>query len=175
MIRTSLKLNTRLGSKDIALVGMMVATIEAGKLAMSFLPNIEPVTLFIILYTLKFGPKVLYAIFIFIILEGFLYGFGIWWFVYLYIWPLLSILTMIFRKYTSLWFWMFFSTLFGLSFGLLSSLTTLVLSGPQAAFSYFIAGIPFDLLHGVGNFAITGALFLPLRKILTKVRIWYLQ
>lgn len=175
MIRTSLKLNTRLGSKDIALVGMMVATIEAGKLAMSFLPNIEPVTLFIILYTLIFGPKVLYAIFIFTILEGFLYGFGIWWFVYLYIWPLLSILTMIFRKYTSLWIWTFFSTLFGLSFGLLSSFTTLVLSGPQAAFSYFIAGIPFDLLHGVGNFAMTVALFLPLKKILTKVRVWYLQ
>ena len=175
MIRTSLKLNTRLGSKDIALVGMMVATIEAGKLAMSFLPNIEPVTLFIILYTLIFGPTVLYAIFIFVILEGFLYGFGIWWFVYLYIWPLLSILTIIFRKYTSLWFWTFFSTLFGLSFGLLSSFTTLFLSGPQAAFSYFIAGIPFDLLHGIGNFAMTAALFLPLRKILTKVRIWYIQ
>ncbi len=170
MIKMNLKSSTRLSSRDIALIGMMVATLEVGKLAMSFLPNIEPVTLFIILYTLVFGSKVLYAIAIFVILEGFLYGFGIWWFVYLYIWPLLSFLTIIFRKHASVFFWTVFSAMFGFSFGLLSSIPTLILSGPYAAFTYFIAGIPFDLLHGIGNFVMTVVLFLPLSRMLTKMK-----
>ncbi len=159
-------MNTRLHSRDIAIIGMMVATMEVGKLAMSFLPNIEPVTLFIILYTLMFGANVFYAIFIFVILEGFLYGFGMWWFSYIYIWPLLAIMTLVFRKQTSLWFWTIFSAIYGLCFGFLTSFVTLVVSDPMAAFSYFIAGIPYDLLHGAGNFAMTMILFLPLKKVL---------
>lgn len=164
-------MNTRLHSKDIAIIGMMVATMEVGKLAMSFLPNIEPVTLFIILYTLVFGTNVFYAIFIFVALEGFMYGFGTWWFSYLYIWPLLAVMTMVFKKQTSLWFWTVFSTIYGLSFGFLTSFVTLVISGPMAAFSYFIAGIPYDLLHGAGNFAMALILFTPLKKVLTLNRL----
>ena len=175
MIKIHSKSSTHLRSKDIAVIGMMVSTIEVGKLAMSFLPNIEPVTLFIILYALMFGDKVFYAIYIFVILEGFLYGFGLWWFSYLYIWPLLAVVTLFFRRYTSLLFWTFYATFFGLMFGLLSSLVTLLLSGPKAAFSYFIAGIPFDLLHGAGNFVLTLALFIPLRKVMLRLQNWQVQ
>lgn len=146
---------------------MMVATMEAGKLALSFLPNIEPVTLFIILFTLLFGADVFYAIALFVLIEGLLYGFGLWWFSYLYVWPLLAVLTMLFKKHSSLWFWTVFSTVFGFMFGFMTSFVTLIISGPKAAFSYFIAGIPFDLLHGLGNFAITLVLYLPLRKVLS--------
>lgn len=156
--------------KDIALVGIMAATIEVSKLAMSYLPNIEPVTLLIVLYSLVFGPVVFYAIIIFVVLEGLLYGFGIWWFIYVYIWPLLAVVVLLFRKQTSVWFWTVVATMFGLLFGFLSAGPTLILSGPAAAFSYFIAGIPFDLLHGAGNFVLMAVLYLPLRKILTGIR-----
>lgn len=169
MIRIPSRLNIRLRSSDIALVGMMTATMEVGKFALSYLPNIEPVTLFIILYTLTFGPVVFYAIAIFILLEGLLYGFGLWWFFYLYIWPLLALLTLLFRKQKSVWFWTVFSAMFGLTFGAMSSLITLILSGPAAAFAYFISGIPFDLLHGGGNFVLMLAMYKPLRKVLTNI------
>ena len=144
---------------------------EAGKLAMSFLPNIEPVTLFIILYALTFGANVFYAIAIFVMIEGLLYGFGLWWFSYLYIWPLLAGMTLLFRKHTSLWFWTVFSAVYGLLFGFLTSFVTLAVSGPKAAFSYFIAGIPFDLLHGAGNLAMTLVLFVPLKRVLSVNRL----
>lgn len=160
----------KIGIRDIVLVGIMTATIEVSKLAMSYLPNIEPVTLLIVLYSLVFGPMVFYAIAVFVLLEGLLYGFGIWWVVYLYIWPLLTALTLLFRKKNSLLFWTVFSTLFGLFFGLLSAGPTLILSGPAAAFSYFIAGIPFDLLHGAGNCVLMLVLYVPLRRILTRLR-----
>ena len=72
--------------------------IEACKYALSFLPNIELTTFWIIVFTLYFGRKILFVIPAFILLEGSIYGFGLWWFMYLYAWPLLVLLTWIFRK-----------------------------------------------------------------------------
>ena len=85
--------NNKLSVLDIAILGVMVATMTSFKYAMSLLPNIEPVSLLIILYTLFLGPKVIYAIIVFVLVEGLIYGFGSWWFSYLYIWPILAILT----------------------------------------------------------------------------------
>lgn len=161
--------NNKLTIKDIAILGVMVATMTSFKYAMSLLPNIEPVSLLIILYTLFLGPKVIYAIIVFIFVEGLMYGFGIWWVSYLYIWPLLSILTYIFRKQTSPLFFSVLSGIFGLFFGALTAIPYLFAGGIGAAFNYFIAGIPYDLIHCVGNFVLCLALFYPLNTTLNKI------
>lgn len=161
--------NNKLTIKDIAILGVMVATMTSFKYAMSLLPNIEPVSLLIILYTLFLGPKVIYAIIVFIFVEGLIYGFGIWWVSYLYIWPLLSILTYIFRKQTSPLFFSVLSGIFGLFFGALTAIPYLFAGGIGAAFNYFIAGIPYDLMHCVGNFFLCLALFYPLNTTLNKI------
>lgn len=129
------KPNLHLTTKDIAFIGMMIASLEVAKLALSFLPNIELVTLLIILYTLFFGPKIIYVIFSFILIEGCLYGFGIWWIMYLYIWPLLVLLTRIFRKQESVWFWSVFSGVYGLFFGALCSIPYFFIGGIPTAFA----------------------------------------
>ena len=54
---------------------------------------------------------------IFVFLEGFLYGFGIWWFSYLYIWSLLACIVLLLHGNASLLFWGIVSGFFGLSFG----------------------------------------------------------
>ena len=83
--------------KDIVYVGMMIAIIEVCKRAMDFLPNIELVTFWVIMFTLYFGKKIIYVVPTFIIIEGTMFGFGIWWIMYLYLWPLLALVTWIFR------------------------------------------------------------------------------
>ena len=93
-----MRMSRRIRTKDIALIGVMVATLEAVKLALTFLPGVELVTLLIVIYTLVFGWRVFYAIAAFVLIEGCLYGFGIWWIMYLYIWPLLALLAHLFRK-----------------------------------------------------------------------------
>ena len=45
------KKSLKLTVSDIAIISIMVATLEGGKMALSFLPNVEIVTLLIILYT----------------------------------------------------------------------------------------------------------------------------
>ena len=88
--------------KDIALIGVMVAVIEACKFALSAIPNVELTSFWIIVFTLMFKKKIFVVIPVFILIEGAVFGFGLWWVMYLYAWPLLAIVTFIFHTLSSL-------------------------------------------------------------------------
>ena len=141
--------------RDITIIGIMVAVIEVCKITMAALPNIELTTFWIIMFTLFLGKKSIFAVPVFILIEGTIWGFGLWWIMYLYLWPLLAILTWIFRKQDSVWFWSILSSIFGLFSGM---------------FSYWIAGIPFDITHGIANFVLMLVLYKPVRHIMNKAK-----
>lgn len=164
-----MKSKTKITVRDIAITGMMIATIEVAKNALAFIPNVELVSLLVILFTLYFGKKILFVIPAFILLEGCIYGFGLWWIMYLYVWPLLALITYIMRKQESVWVWAIMSGSFGLAFGALCSIPYIVLSGPKAAFAWWVSGIPFDILHCVSNFVLCMVLFKPLSKVMRKM------
>jgi energy-coupling factor transport system substrate-specific component len=42
-------------------------------------------------------------------------------------------------------------------------------NGLYAGFAYWIAGIPFDVIHGISNFIIMTALYIPVSNILERV------
>ena len=71
-----------------AILGLMTAILFLGQVLLRALPNVEIVSLLLLLYTLFLGRKVFYIVYAFVLLEGFLYGFGIWWFSYLYVWSI---------------------------------------------------------------------------------------
>ncbi len=163
--------------KDIVIIGMLTALLVAAKYSLDFLPNIELVTTFIIIYTLLLRKKALYIITVFIVLQGLLYGFGLWWLNYMYIWFVLYALATVFRKERSPFLWAILSGGFGFSFGALCSIPYFFMGLPggtiqngfQTAFAYWIAGIPFDLVHGISNFFVTLVLFKPVYKILSEL------
>lgn len=161
--------NTLSPSKKAALVGMMIAVLEAGKFALSFLPNVEVVTLFLILFSLAFGREVWFAVAGFVLMEGILYGFGIWWVMYVYIWPSLVAVTKLFRKKGSHMFWAVLAAAYGLGFGFLCAIPYLFIGGLKTAVSWWIAGIPYDLIHAVSNFTLMLVLFRPLYKAMEKL------
>lgn len=152
--------------RDLILLSLLGGLMFALQVAFAFLPNISPVALLVILYTRLFGWKVLYIIYLFAVLEGSVYGFGSWWVAYLYVWTLLAGITWLFRRQNAPLFWAVTSGLFGLSFGALCALPYLFVGGPAMLFTYWISGIPFDLLHCGGNFAIALVLFKPLDRVL---------
>ena len=144
--------------------------IIAGKEAMSALPNIEPVTPLLMVTTLVYGRKALYPCGIFVLAEGFLYGFGWYFFVYVYIWPILVLLVLALRKHvTSFVTWTVVGALYGLFFGPLCCLEALVVSGWRMAFSYWISGIPYDIIHCAGNAVLCGVLLKPLTTLLRRL------
>ena len=153
----------------LVLSGLMGALLVVSKQAMSGLPNIEPVTLLIILFALELPRETPAAITVFILLQGVLYGFGTWWVMYLYIWPLLAGVTWLFRWMKRAWQWAILSGLFGLAFGTLCSLTYFPVGGVQMVIAWIISGLSFDVVHAGGNFLLALLLYHPLRKALDQL------
>lgn len=161
----------KLNVKNVALLGVMIAILEVAKNVLAFLPNVELVSLLIILYSLYLGKRIFLVVPAFVLIEGCIYGFGLWWIMYLYTWPLLAVLTMLFKKQDSVWFWSILSGVFGLFYGALSAIPYLFLGGFQTAFSWWIAGIPFDIIHCVSNFVLCLILFKPLRNVMRRMTV----
>ena len=170
-------MSRRTAAQDVATVGLMVAVIEACKLAMQALPNIELTSFLVILFTLRFPRLTLYAIPAFTLLEGMVYGFGLWWVMYLYAWPLLTLVTRAFSRVDSPFFHAMVSGVFGLCFGLLCVVPYFFIGfaggglsqGLTQMFSWWIAGIPFDLIHGVSNFVLMLVLYRPISNLLRHI------
>ena len=157
--------------QDIALMGMLIATLEVGKIALNAIPNVEIVTLLIILYTMQYGRKTIYAVIVFVLLECFMWGIGLWTIMYMYIWPLLAVIVYFLRRIDNVWFWSIFAGIYGMLFGALGPLVYLFMGGVKTAFAWWIAGIPWDVVHGISNLVLMAALYRPLRRLLKKYTI----
>ena len=150
----------------LVLSGLMGALLVVSKQAMSGLPNLEPVSLLIILFALELPRETPGAITVFILLQGVLYGFGLWWVMYLYVWYLLALLAWLLRRMDNAFFWAVFSGLYGLCFGGLCAAVYLFAKTPAFALSWWLSGLSYDALHGVGNFVLMLLLYRPLCRAL---------
>ncbi len=147
---------------------LLTALMLALQVALAPLPNIELVSLLVVLCTRRYGAKALLIVYAFVLLQGLIYGFGLWFINYLYVWAVLCGLTLLLRNMRGTAGWVLLLGGFGLSFGLLCALPYVLIGGFGYAVSYFISGIPFDLAHGAGNAALALLLFRPLDKLMTK-------
>lgn len=164
-------------SRDVAVLSIMSAILIVAKVVLAGLPNIELVSFLIIIFTLNFGKKTFAIIPTYVLLEILIFGFNVMWSIsYMYVWPLLFLFTMLFRKFKSPVNMAVLSGFFGLAFGFLCSFPLLFISfggygtGFGAMISYWIAGIPFDIVHGVSNFVIMLVLYKPVTNVLEKVK-----
>ena len=160
----------KLAAIDITLIALMVAVIEVCKVVLANVPNVELTSFWIILFTLYFGKRIFYAIPVFILIDGAIYGFGLWWIMYIYAWPLLAFAVLLLRKMNTAWDWAFVSGVFGLLFGFLCAIPYIFVSGPAGAVAWWIHGIPFDLIHGIANFVIMLTLYKPMKIVMTKTQ-----
>lgn len=161
--------NQRLTVREMCWLALFGALMFGTQVAMASLPNIHLVAMFIILAAILFSWKAMYSVAVFVMLEGLVFGFGIWWASYLYIWPILAAVAAIFRANDSALFWAVIAGVHGLCFGALCAIPYLFIGGWSAAVSYWIAGIPFDLMQCAGNFVLTLALLNPLKKLSLKL------
>lgn len=159
----------KLTVRETVLFGILGALTFAGKYVMQGLPNIEPVSLMIMLFAVTFGLKGIYPMYVYVVMEFLFYGLNTWSVCYLYIWLVLLLLALAFRKMEGALGWALLSGVFGLGFGALCTPVDVVIGGFGYALSKWASGIPFDILHCAGNFAMALLLFKPLRKLLTQL------
>ena len=155
----------RLTARELCILALIGALIFASKFALASIPNVNLNTLLIILCAVFFGWKTLYAVGIYVLLEGLIFGFSLWWFSYLYAWPAVTAFVMLFRKNDSPLVWAVVAGLCGLCFGPLMYILYLAVTGWETAAAMWIAGIPYDLIHCVSNFVLTLLLYRPLYKV----------
>ena len=155
--------------RDLTALSVFAALMIAFQVALAGLPNIELVTLFIILVTLHYGKKALLSVAVFVLAEGLIYGFHLWWISYCYVWPVLVLTVLLLKKWSHPLLWAVAGGFFGLFFGTLCSVPEFIAGGWGAGFGYIIAGIPFDLIHCISNAVLIGLLFYPLNRLLTRI------
>ena len=155
--------------RQIALFGVLGALTFGAKVAMSGLPNIEPVSLMVMLFAAVFGWKCLYPVYLYVLMEVLLYGINLWNINYLYIWAVLALAALAMRRLRHPLWWALLSGTFGMAFGLLCSPVYMAIGGFDYGIRWWLAGLPFDIPHCIGNFCIALVLFAPLRNILEKL------
>ena len=85
----------KLTIREIAVFSMLGALMFASKKAMEFLPNIHLIGVLIVAATVVYRTRALYPLYVYVLLDGMVAGFGTWWTPYLYIWTVLWGVTML--------------------------------------------------------------------------------
>ncbi len=169
-VRADQRKNARFRLFELLMTSILGAFIFAAKVAMAALPNIEPVTLLLILATVCFGSRAFISCGIYVLLEGLFYGFSMWWISYLYVWPLLVFLALLFQKRENRFFWAVFAAVYGFLFGFLflpvNYFVYGMASNPELLMIYILNDIPFNAIHAVGNFVSVLLLLTPMRRVL---------
>jgi hypothetical protein len=158
---------SKFNARAIALVGIMAATLECGKLVLSFLPNIEVVTILCALYGYVFGIYGIVAAMVFVCIEPLIWGFGSWIVTYIIYWPLVALVFMLLRRKKIKNRLILTSVAVGLTlfFGILSSIVdTAFFLGINENYLknlclYYVRGLIFYLVQLACNVALFPTLF----------------
>lgn len=151
----------------LTLLALLAALAVVGRYAFQFLPNVQPITAIIILTGIFLGPlsSVILSLLV-VFLSNMLLGMGIWTVWQIISWCLIGLIAgtigVIWKKVPIL-FIIFFSVFCGYFYGFIISLTTYQVTGHF--WPYYIAGIPFDTAHAIGNGVFTILLY-PLLQVL---------
>ena len=158
----------------MAIFAMLGTIMLCSKIIMEALPNIHLLGALTIAYTVTFRVKALIPIYVYVFLNGLYAGFSMWWIPYLYIWTLLWAITMLIprgipRSIASV-IYPLICGIHGFAFGMLYAPAQALMFGMNAKqmLAWIIAGLPMDLIHGLGNLA-TGLLILPLVTLLNRL------
>ena len=179
----NLRRKTVLTASYVTEVAVMAGMLTALKFALSFVPNVEVVTLLIAVFSAVWGVKYSApATIVFCLVEMAIYGIGGWVILYFIYWPLLAVVFHFALRKLRGWKALVVATaiaiVFSVFFGVLSaSAETLIVIGNVSPdrlgtffVSYYIKGLWFDLVHTVSAGASVIALFLPLSIVGEKLK-----
>ena len=162
-------MDKKLTIRETTLFAVLGALTFALQVVMAPLPNIEPVSLLVMIYAAVFGWKSLYPVYVFVVMEILFYGISTWNIYYLYVWAVLAFAAIMMRRQQHPLAWALLSAVYGLMFGALCGIVDIFIGGFSYAAAKWVSGIPFDLLHCGGNFAIALIMFKPLRSAMEKL------
>ena len=171
-------------TKDIVLTALAAALLSAGKQALAAIPNVEVVTLLIMLYAACLKPQIAFiATGIFIVIECFIWGVHTWVLAYVIHWNFVAFMTFLLARVFKLknrFIYLAFTIVVTAAFGVLTTLIDSIIGAGRTGRSFsliftitYMRGIYFYIVHVVGNAAFNIVLFAPMRMLLDKLMIKY--
>lgn len=164
----------RFSARELTVFAMLGALMFCSKLVMEVLPNIHPLGMLTMCYTLVYRRRAIIPIAVYLLLQGVYAGFNLWWLPYLYLWPLLWAVTLLLPRNMpnkkAMIVYPVVCALHGLAFGTLYAPAQALMYGLsfKAMLAWIFAGIPYDLIHAAGNF-FAGMLIVPLSGLLRRL------
>ena len=159
---------------EMCIFSMLGAVMFASKILMEAFPNIHLLGVLTVVYTVVYRGKALIPIYLYVMLNGLFAGFNFWWLPYTYIWTLLwGAIMLLPRKMprkVSIIVYSAVCSIHGFLYGILYAPAQSLMFGLnfEETVAWVIAGIPFDVIHGVSNLAL-GFLIVPLSESLYKI------
>lgn len=171
------KLNRKVSIQKITLLAFMTALCQVSRQLFQFLPNIQPVTVILIILTLTLGVNdTLIVAVLSIILSNVTLGMGVWTIAQIVsfcgVVLVTGLITKPFFNKIPFVFMLCYAGFTGYLYGFLISLIQAPFFGIQNFWIYYASGIPFDTLHAIGNsgfyLVLAPVLFPLLEKFLNK-------
>lgn len=165
----------KLNIKEIAVFAMLGALMCISKFITEPFPNIHLLGVFTVAFTVVYRQKALYPIYTFVFLTGAIWGIGLWWIPYLYIWTVLwgavMLLPKNMPKKIAPIVYAVVCSLHGYLYGTLYAPSQALFFGLdfKGTIAWIIAGFPFDLIHGTSNLCL-GVLIIPIVAVLKKTQ-----
>ena len=157
----------QLSIQRLTLLAMITTLCQVSRLVFQFLPNVQPVTVILIILTLSLGVSDgLIVSILSIFISNLTLGMGVWTIAQIISFALLVLVTGVvikpFFKHLPFLVMVLYAVIMGYLYGFIISLVQAPFFGIQNFWVYYISGLPFDTLHAIGN----GGFYLILAPIL---------
>lgn len=163
----------KLNAKSIALMSMLITLSVVSRIALIIIPNVQATTVVIILSSFILNPvgAVIVAVGS-VLVSNLILGMGIWTLWQILAWSLIGLASGLVGKYHKklpLIIIALYAGLCGLAFGFLISIPMIPMIGSVTGFwIYYLAGLPFDIAHAIGNTIFMYLLYPVFFKIINK-------
>lgn len=155
-------------ARRMSLIAMLSSLSFVGRMMFTFLPNVQPTTVIILIVTMYLGTYDGWLVAITSILISNLYlGMGVWTLAQITSFSVLILIVHICKKINlNIGCYPIVALLMGFTYGFIISLVQAPFFGWASFFPYWISGLPYDLNHAVGNYLFFIILHPPLSRIL---------
>ncbi|WP_430785484.1 ECF transporter S component [Virgibacillus flavescens] len=143
----------KINTYKLTLIALLAALSVVGRITFSFIPNVQPVTAIIIICGIFLGPIAAITLSVLTtFLTNMILGMGIWTIWQIIAWALIGLTSGLIGKYRkkhSIFLLTVYAVCCGYFYGLILSLNSFTISGDFLP--YYLAGLPFDTAHAIGN------------------------
>ena len=140
--------------KQLMLMAMLTALSVVGRIFLSAIPNIQPVTVTVVISSFILRPaQAILVTCAGVFISNLFLGMGTWTIWQMLIWSLIGLMSGVIGKYRNkipLLFLSLYAGFCGLFYGFMISIPNAILFDINF-WTYYLLGLPFDLGHAVGN------------------------